>query len=393
MFGDSLLAQINETQVEDIPDALLEEEFSALQRLIERLEIERLRHLAEIDRRGLHQRDGHLSAVSWLASAHGVSRSSAVADVRAARSLEHMPIGRDAIARGALTAQSLKVLARARRTAPEAFATSEAALVEAAQVHTVDHLQRVVASWRQHMLEQRLETDGLEEARGLHASVTFGGMVRVDGNLDPETGESLITALRSVIDAEARVDDGDDRRTPAQRRADALGEICRGWLDRSDRPAVAGERPHVSVVVQVDDLVARRSGELETIGAVAAETVRRLACDASVMRVVMAGRSEPLDVGRRTPVVSGAIRRAVIMRDGGCRFPSCDRPHAWCDAHHVQHWADGGPTALSNLVLLCRRHHRTIHQGFGLRMEDGSPVFSRPDGTLVPDRAPPAQAA
>jgi hypothetical protein len=107
----------------------------------------------------------------------------------------------------------------------------------------------------------------------------------------------------------------------------------------------------------------------------------------------MAGRSEPLDVGRKTPVVSPALRRALIVRDRGCRFPGCDRPHAWCDAHHVRHWADGGPTALTNLVLLCRRHHRRIHDGFGVRMEAGQPVFSRPDGTLLPDRAPPARAA
>ncbi|MBI2237094.1 MAG: HNH endonuclease [Actinobacteria bacterium] len=109
------------------------------------------------------------------------------------------------------------------------------------------------------------------------------------------------------------------------------------------------------------------------------------------MRVVMAGRSEPLDVGRRTPVVPPAIRRAVILRDGHCRFPGCDRPHTWCDAHHVVHWADGGPTALPNLVLLCRRHHRMLHHpgGFRLELADGRPVFRRPDGSVLEDRAPP----
>lgn len=105
----------------------------------------------------------------------------------------------------------------------------------------------------------------------------------------------------------------------------------------------------------------------------------------------MRGRSEPLDVGRRTPVVPPAVRRAVIVRDRTCRFPGCDRPHAWCDAHHVEHWADGGPTALRNLVLLCRRHHRMVHApgGFGLRIEEGTSVFRRPDGSMLEDRAPP----
>lgn len=103
----------------------------------------------------------------------------------------------------------------------------------------------------------------------------------------------------------------------------------------------------------------------------------------------MAGRSEPLDVGRRTPVVSPAMRRAVIVRDRHCRFPGCDRPHTWCDAHHVVHWADGGPTAMLNLVLLCRRHHRMVHQpgGFRLELAEGRPVFRRPDGSVLEDRS------
>jgi 5-methylcytosine-specific restriction endonuclease McrA len=109
------------------------------------------------------------------------------------------------------------------------------------------------------------------------------------------------------------------------------------------------------------------------------------------MRVVMAGRSEPVDVGRKTAVVPPAMRRAVIVRDRHCRFPGCDRPHRWCDAHHVVHWADGGSTAVQNLVLLCRRHHRLVHDrgGFRLQMQDGRAVFKRPDGSVLEDRAPP----
>jgi hypothetical protein len=164
---------------------------------------------------------------------------------------------------------------------------------------------------------------------------------------------------------------------------------------------VAGERPHLTVTVDARSLgagggVTSEAGtvgpaELDHVGPVQPQTARRLACDASVMRVLMTGRSEPLDVGRRTPVVPAALRRAVIVRDRGCRFPGCDRPQAWCDAHHVVHWADGGPTALPNLLLLCRRHHGMVHRagGFGLELQDGSPVFRRPDGSILEDRAPP----
>jgi hypothetical protein len=194
------------------------------------------------------------------------------------------------------------------------------------------------------------------------------------------------------MDAEAKSGQIDGR-SPEQRRADALGEVCRQWLDHGERPEVAGERPHVTVLVDAEALrEGTGTSELDQAGPVDPEMVRRMACDAGISRVVMAGRSEPLDVGRRTPVVPPAMRRAVAIRDRGCRFPGCDRPQGWCDAHHVVHWADGGPTALQNLVLLCRRHHRMVHarRGFSLRLEDGRPVFRGPFGdVLEEERAPP----
>jgi hypothetical protein len=147
------------------------------------------------------------------------------------------------------------------------------------------------------------------------------------------------------------------------------------------------------VTVGPDALAENDQGavELDHAGPVGPAVARRLACDASVMRVVMNGRSEPLDVGRRTSVVPPALRRAVIVRDRHCRFPGCDRPHTWCDAHHVVHWADGGSTALPNLLLLCRRHHGMVHRpgGFTLAISEGGPVFRRPDGSVLEDRAPP----
>jgi hypothetical protein len=148
------------------------------------------------------------------------------------------------------------------------------------------------------------------------------------------------------------------------------------------------------VVVTVDlESLTRKLGkrsELEDTGPITPEMARRLACDAGVSRVLTKGASEPLDVGRKTPAVPSGMRRALVVRDGGCRFPDCGRPQAWCDAHHVEHWADGGETALENLVLLCRRHHRAVHQGFRVEMIEGRPAFSRSDGSrLDPDRAPP----
>jgi hypothetical protein len=378
----------------ELPDARIEADFAELQRVGELLEAERLRRLAEIDRRGLFTRDGHLSAASWLASSFKVAWGIAREHVRVARSLEQMAHARAAFEAGDVSLSGVRLLATAHDVEPEAFAHAEAELVEAARIHSVPDLQRVVALWRQTVEQEQAAggEDELRQRRRLHASVTLMGSVRVDGDLDPETGETLLSALRAVLDTQARSRSEEDTRTPAQRRADALGEICRQWLDDSDRPSVAGERPHLTVTVPAEALHGNvGTGKLDHVGPVGSDVARRLACDASVMRVVLSGRSEPLDVGRRTPVVSAAVRRAVIVRDRHCRFPGCDRPQAWCDAHHVVHWTDGGPTSLANLLLLCRRHHGMVHRsgGFGLELVEGRPVFRRPDGSILEDRAPP----
>jgi hypothetical protein len=213
-------------------------------------------------------------------------------------------------------------------------------------------------------------------------------MIRIDGLLDPETGEPVLTAMRAARDADAR-SGGQDPRTTEQRAADALGEISRQWLDRSDRPTVGGERPHVMITVGLEELRHPRggSGTLAHSGVVPSSLARRMACDARIIPAVMGGASEPLDVGRATRVIPPAIRRAVVLRDGGCRFPGCDRPQAWCDAHHVVHWADGGETKLQNLLLLCRAHHRSVHDGLSVEMTKTGPVFRRADGSVVEARA------
>ena len=267
--------------------------------------------------------------------------------------------------------------------------------MDAARIYTVGDLARVASYWRDSAARERARNDEVSAARNqtLYASKTFMGRVRADADLSAETGEVLLTALNAVLSAEARSVEGDDR-SPAQRRADALGEICRQWLDLADRPVVVAERPHVTLTVGVETLKGLDSSpcELEQTGPVLLETAEILLCDCSLARVVLSGRSEPLDVGRRTPAVPASMRRAVIVRDRHCRFPGCDRPQSWCDAHHVVHWTNGGSTALNNLVLLCRRHHRLIHhRKFGVEIADGQPRFYRADGSVLTagSRAPP----
>jgi Domain of unknown function (DUF222)/HNH endonuclease len=395
----------------ELPDALIEEGFAEVRRARERLEVIELRFLAEADRRHVHARDGHLSTTSWLASVHKSSAGAAKAQVETARALEQMPLTSEALGSGEISMSAAKMLVYSRQVNPDAFGEAEPYLVQAARIHSFKDLSRVLAYWRQ---RAELESDpdlsreeALYKCRGLRASLTFEGMVRLDADLDPETGELLQAALASVRDAEARSRTEEDTRTMAQLNCDALGEILRQYLDRSDRPEVAGEHPHLTVMVGAVALAEAAAGaeagagakaqpgaegpcELDNVGPISPQTALRLACDASVTRVVMSADSEPLDVGRRTAIVPAGMRRAVIARDRHCRFPGCDRPQSWCDAHHIVHWARGGPTSVSNLVLLCRRHHRLVHGegGFRLAIEEGKPMFRRPDGGRLESTRP-----
>jgi uncharacterized protein DUF222 len=233
----------------ELPDARLEEDFAELTWAAEALEAKRLRLLGQIDRRQPFRLDGFLSTVSWLAARYKMSWSAARVLARTARALEGMPRTAKAFGSGEISSSALRVLTEARGAHPEAFGEHEPVLIEAAKRHSAGELRRVVAYWQQalDLEEARGEPDRLLERRHLHVSPLLGGMVRVDGDLDPETGETLLTALRAVEDAEARsagrawsgAERGSgwhdearsgphgetaapDRRTPAQRRADAL---------------------------------------------------------------------------------------------------------------------------------------------------------------------------
>ena len=336
---------------------------AALQQVMARLEAVTARVIGEAERRGIPAARGFASTTSWLIATTGNPPGVCRSQVRTSRRLRQMPATRQAFAQGELPGCRVRLLVEAAETAPETFTRDEEMLVEHARTLDACSFPRAVAHWRRLADQERFEWDAerQHDRRSLCVSATWGGMVRVDGNLDPEGGSVLLAALRSLTDP-AQLDPV-DRRSPAQRRADALVEICRRHLDRGGSAPVGGERPHVTVTVDLETLEGR-AGErcdLDSTGAITAQAARRLACDAQVTRVITKGASQPLDVGRATRTIPVGLRRALLVRDGGCTHDSCTIPAAWCDAHHVRHWADGGPTRLDNLRLLCRRHHRTAH--------------------------------
>jgi hypothetical protein len=232
------------------------------------------------------------------------------------------------------------------------------------------------------------------------AGPDLGGHGRLARLLDPEAGQTLAAALEPL----ARPAGADDDRSGDQRRADALTELARRNLEQGQLPQSGGVRPQPSVVVDLDSLLGRPGalgGDAGWAGPLNPEACRRLACDGALTRVLVTRQprglygpqlgdeplgegdlaawlqtaiallpptlggapSQPLDVGRASRVVTPAQGSALAVRDGGCVFPDCARPLAWCEGHHLIHWLDGGPTDLINLALLCRAHHRAVHEG------------------------------
>ena len=210
-----------------------------------------------------------------------------------------------------------------------------------------------------------MSDEALFERRRLHLSSTLDGMLTINGICDPATAEILLAA----VNAEMAQDHQDlDGRLPAQRRLDALINLGRRSLDRGELGETRNVRPHVTVVVDLDELpgntpelVAKVRTEQRHNGHLSAATLERLTCDCDISRVITTGRSEVLDVGRATRTIPPAIWKALVVRDQHCQAPGCDRPPESCEGHHIVHWTRGGPTNLHNLQLLCWNHHRYRH--------------------------------
>jgi 5-methylcytosine-specific restriction protein A len=199
----------------------------------------------------------------------------------------------------------------------------------------------------------------------------------------------MFAAIAAVVDATARPLTADDDRSVGQRQAEALADACGYVLDHGDVPACGGSRPHLNVLVRLEDLENRaRAGCLDFGGPLRPEALRMLCCDAAVVPIVLGGAGQPLDVGRATRTIPEGLRRAVAARDRGCAHPGCDRTPSWCECHHVVEWENGGPTKIDNLVMLCKAHHRQIHAtDWIVRIRDGLPEFV-PPGWIDPTRTP-----
>jgi 5-methylcytosine-specific restriction endonuclease McrA len=340
---------------------------------------------------------GFRSCAAWLAWRVGLDLGAASERVRVARALGTLPLLARALARGELSYAKVRALTRV--ATPE----TEERLLAVGRAGTADQVERIVRGWRRmdRKAEAR-ETARRHASRALHVYQDEDGMVVLRGRLAPEVGALLVQALAAArekvypkkVSAETCAP-GVSVETPtmAQQQADALALLAETALHSGIDPGAPGER--YQVVVHIDapalaDPDAPGQSVLEDGTRISAETSRRLACDAS--RVVMrhAPDGQVVEVGARTRTIPPALRRALHHRDRGCRFPGCGLPFG--QGHHIRHWAQGGPTTLSNLALLCRRHHRAVHEeGYQVdRQPDGELRFRRPDGRLLPEVPPRA---
>jgi len=409
-----------------------------LRGLLDRLEGQWLGELAAVDARGAAGAEDGVPAPStaaWLRKRLRLSAGAAHSLVRTARALFRGPLAGtgQALVEGELSLAHAQVLAHHTHDLPDHVAAeAEPVLLAAARRLDPPRLRQAIAHLR--LVADPEGADAQAERRhqqrGVWLSATWEGMVALQGLLEPEAGQTLAAALEPL----ARPATAHDTRSGGQRRADALAELARRSLEGGRLPRSGGVRPQLLVTVDLDTLLGPGGlgGETGEGWPLDPEACRRLACDGAVTRVLVTRQppghdrdhrgadldplpdpggeaslatrlqtaatmlpptlggapTQPLEVGRTTRVVSAAQRHALTVRDRGCAFPDCDRPPGWCEAHHLVHWLHGGPTDLPNLALLCRAHHRAVHEG-------GWRLHRDPDGHLTatpPHRRPGAAA-
>jgi hypothetical protein len=410
--------------LDSLTDAALVEGVVRLRRLADGVDGHWLAWLAAVDARGAAGADQGVPAPStagWLRARLRMSAGAAASLVRTARALYRGPLAQtgQALADGAISAAHAQVLAAGTHDLPtQTTAEAEPVLLEAARRLDPPRLRRAITH-----LRLVADPDGADhqaerhhQQRGVWVSATWEGMVAVNGLLEPEAGQTLVAALEPL----ARPTNADDTRSGGQRRADALVELARRTLESGQLPQAGGVRPQLLVTVDLDSLLGHHpglGGEMGGAWPLDPEACRRLACDGAVTRVVVSRQppghrdhggdacdpdrggagslaaglraaatrlppalggapAQPLEVGRTSRVVTAAQRAALVVRDRGCAVAGCDRPPGWCEAHHLVHWLHGGPTDLANLALVCRAHHRAVHEG-------GWRLGRDPDGRLT----------
>lgn len=327
--------------------------------------------ISEFDAREGWAEWGVTSCAHWLSWRCGIGLTAGREHVRVARVLRGLPLVQAAFSSGELSYSKVRALTRV------ASDKTEADLVELARHATGAQLEKLCRQYGRVLEANSAKATSVYERQSLSTYWDDDGMLVVQGRLAPEDGAALVAALDQAAES-----------VPEEMRE--LG--ARAVRAQAMVVLATGDEPRTEVIVHVDsetlssDTVKHQS-EVADGPPLAPETVRRLGCDAAVVAMIEKN-GKPLSVGRRTRSIPPALRRALRSRDSGCRFPGCTHTQH-LHAHHIQHWARGGPTEIGNLVQLCSYHHQLVHEGGYQLRATGKAAdleFRRPDGRLISPR-------
>ena len=348
--------------------------------------------IAEFDQRTGWSDSATQSCAHWLNWKCGMAMGAAREKVRVARALGGLPKISAAMASGKLSYSKVREITRVATPETEDY------LLMIAEHGTAAHVERLVRAFRRCKEAEELTREARQQqGRSVMYRYDDDGSLVLNCRLPAEIGARVLKALEIAVDElpkPERVPAGtpvpavvtEEPVTYSMRRADALGLIAESFLAHGSIDAAGGDRHQIVVHVAAETLREKTAGccEFEQGTAMAAETARRLSCDASVVAIIENEDGEPLNVGRKTRTISAPLRRVLNARDKGCRFPGCANSR-YIDAHHIEHWANGGETKPSNLVSLCRFHHHAVHED-GLRiivLDDGALRFVKPNGESI----------
>jgi hypothetical protein len=338
-----------------------------LRRLLDRAESVWVHAVGHADRDRVWVEEGFVSCASWLREQCRLDHNHAASTVKLARTLRAMPLVAEAFAAGEISRQHAQAISYGHAGArADAFEELDETFADAARKLRPYQLRKAVQ-----YITDSLDGDGGRyrdrdqyARRRFHLSNGLDGMAFGDLVLEPEGKELLETAINSAMASDRAAH---DLRSHAQRRYDALIDVIRAGLAHLPDGPGRHNPAHVSAIYDVrvfeetNPVLAATMRCEAAYGPISRSTLERWACDCKVSRIIVDGDGEVLDVGRSSYTATPAQWRALVVRDGGCVEPGCDRPSGWCDVHHKQSWEDGGETNLDNLELRCRRHHRRVH--------------------------------
>lgn len=343
--------------------------------------------------------EGVNSCAHWLNWKCGMNMGAAREKVRVANALPDLPLITAAFREGRVSYSKVRAMTRVATPRNEDY------LMSIARHGTANHVERLVSQYRHLKRNEALKKENIHHAqRELSWLMDGDGMWVFRGRFTTEQGALISRALEGAMNKMFQESENEPEDVSAEtpegvngcmsvphpvavRRADALERVAEAWLAGPKGDRNGGDRYQVHIHTEVDTLKSDGDGaesELEGHGCVSAETSRRMACDAAVVYWRENSGGEAMNIGRKSRSIPPATRRALQRRDGGCRFPGCVCTR-FVDAHHIHHWADGGETNMDNLVLLCRRHHRLVHEGgFGVQNKPGGVTrFTYPNGKLM----------